>query len=138
MFFRGFDDSFPDFYRVNEWEREFDQFEKDGNLPNLEFVRVMNDHTGSFGTSIDGVNTPELDTADNDYAVGRIVEKVAKSKAYSGNTLGFVIEDDAQDGPAHVDAHRRLAFIAGPDVKQGAVVSTENTTVSMIARIGGT
>jgi len=69
---------------VNEWEREFDQFEKDGNLPNLEFVRVMNDHTGSFSSSIDGVNTPELDTADNDYGGGRIVEKVAKSKSYSG------------------------------------------------------
>ncbi len=135
MFFRGFDDSFPDFYRVNEWEREFDQFEKDGNLPNLEFVRVMNDHTGSFGTSIDGVNTPELDTADNDYAVGRIVEKVAKSKAYSGNTLVFVIEDDAQDGPDHVDAHRSIAFVAGPYVKQGAVVSQKYTTVSMIATI---
>jgi YVTN family beta-propeller protein len=135
VFFRGFDDSFPDFYRVNEWEREFDQFEKDGNLPNLEFVRVMNDHTGSFDTSIDGVNTPELDTADNDYAVGRIVEKVAKSKAYSGNTLVFVIEDDAQDGPDHVDAHRSIAFIAGPYVKQGAVVSTTYTTVSMIATI---
>ena len=135
VFFRGFDDSFPDFYRVNEWQREFDQFEKDGNLPNLEFVRVMNDHTGRFSTSIDGVNTPELDTADNDYAVGRIVEKVAKSKSYSGNTLVFVIEDDAQDGPDHVDAHRSIAFIAGPYVKQGAVVSTRYTTVSMIATI---
>ena len=135
VYFRGFDDSFADFYRVNEWEREFDQFEKDGNLPNLNFVRVMNDHTGSFGTSIDGVNTPELDTADNDYAVGRIVEKVAKSKVYGGNTLVFVIEDDAQDGPDHVDAHRSIAFIAGPYVKQGAVVSTRYTTVSMIATI---
>jgi hypothetical protein len=95
----------------------------------------MHDHTGSFGSSIDGVNTPELDTADNDYAVGRIVEKVAKSERYHGNTLVFVIEDDAQDGPDHVDAHRSIAFIAGPYVKQGAVVSTKYTTVSMIATI---
>src|SRR5258706_2128715 len=135
VFFRGFDDSFPDFYRVNEWEREFDQFEKDGNLPNLEIVRVMNDHTGSFSSSIDGGNTPELDTADNDYAVGRIVEKVAKSKAYSGNTLVFVSEGDEKDGPDHVDAHRSIAFIAGPYVKRGAEVSTRHTTVSMIATI---
>jgi DNA-binding beta-propeller fold protein YncE len=134
-FFRGFDDSFADFYRVNEWEREFDQFEGNGNLPNLEFVRVMNDHTGSFGSSIDGVNTPELDTADNDYAVGRIVEKVAKSPRYHGNTLVFVVEDDAQDGPDHVDAHRSIAFVAGPYVKQGAVVSQRYTTVSMISTI---
>jgi len=80
QYFRGYDNQFPDFYRVNEWEREFDQFEKDGNLPNLEFVRVMHDHTGSFSTAIDGVNTPEIQTADNDYAVGRIVEIVAKSE----------------------------------------------------------
>jgi hypothetical protein len=132
-FFRGFDDQFPDFYRVNEWEREFDQFEANGDLPNLEFVRVMNDHTGSFSTSIDGVNTPELDTADNDYAVGRIVEKIAKSPKYHGNTLVFVLEDDAQDGPDHVDAHRSIAFVAGPYVKQGAVVSKKYTTVSMMA-----
>jgi YVTN family beta-propeller protein len=135
QFFRGFDDAFPDFYRVNEWQREFGQFEKDGNLPNLEFVRVMNDHTGSFATAVDGVNTPELDTADNDYAVGRIVEAVAKSPRYHGNTLVFVVEDDAQDGPDHVDAHRSIAVIAGPYVKQGAVVSTQYTTVSMIATI---
>jgi len=135
QYFRGFDNNFPDFYRVKEWEREFDEFEKDGNLPNLEFVRVMHDHTGNFHTAIDGVNTPETQTADNDYAVGRIVEKVAKSESYRGNTLVFVIEDDAQDGPDHVDAHRSTAFIVGPYVKQGAVVSTRYTTVSMIATI---
>jgi YVTN family beta-propeller protein len=135
QFFRSFDTSFPDFYRVDEWAREFDQFETNGNMPNLEFLRVMLDHTGSFATAIDGVNTPELQTADNDYAVGRIVEKVAKSPRFSGNTLIFVIEDDAQDGPDHVDAHRSIAFIAGPYVKQGAVVSQRYTTVSMIASI---
>jgi YVTN family beta-propeller protein len=134
-FFRGYDNHFPDFYRVDEWAREFDQFEADGNLPNLEFVRVMHDHTGNFGTAIDGVNTPEIQTADNDYAVGRIVEKVAKSRRYAGNTLVFVVEDDAQDGPDHVDAHRSVAFIAGPYVKQGAVVSKKYTTVSMVTTI---
>jgi hypothetical protein len=135
QFFRGYDNAFSDFYRVDEWAREFDQFEANGNLPNLEFVRVMHDHTGAFGSAIDGVNTPEIQTADNDYAVGRIVEKVAKSKRYSGNTLIFVVEDDSQDGPDHVDAHRSIAFVAGPYVKQGAVVSTRFTTVSMIATI---
>ena len=132
-FFRSFDNRFPDLYRVEEWAREFEQFEKDGKLPNLEFLRVMHDHTGDFKTAIDGVNTPETQTADNDYAVGLIVEKVAKSKRYRGNTLVFVIEDDAQDGPDHVDAHRSTAFVAGPYVKQGAVVSAKYTTVSMIA-----
>jgi YVTN family beta-propeller protein len=135
QFFRGYDNKFPDFYRVDEWAREFDQFEANGDMPNLEFVRVMHDHTGTFGSAIDGVNTPEIQTADNDYAVGRIVEKVAKSKRYSGNTLVFVVEDDAQDGPDHVDAHRSVAFVAGPYVKQGAVVSNKYTTVSMVATI---
>ena len=134
-YFRGYDNKFPDFYRVKEWEREFDQFEKDGNLPNLEFVRVMHDHTGNFSTAIDGVNTPEIQTADDDYAVGRIVEIVATSPRYRDSTLVFVIEDDAQDGPDHVDAHRSIAFVAGPYVKQGAVVSKRYTTVSMIATI---
>lgn len=135
QFFRGYDNQFPDFYRVDEFQREFNQFEKTGDLPNLSFVRVMHDHTGAFRTAIDGVNTPEIQTADNDYAVGRIVEIVAKSERYRGNTLVFVIEDDAQDGPDHVDAHRSVAFVAGPYVKQGAVVSTKYTTVSMIATI---
>ncbi len=134
-FFRGYDNHFPDFYRVDEWAREFDKFEANGDMPNLEFVRVMHDHTGNFGTAIDGVNTPEIQTADNDYAVGRIVEKVAKSKRYSGNTLVFVVEDDSQDGPDHVDAHRSIAFVAGPYVKQGAVVSKKYTTVSMLTTI---
>jgi YVTN family beta-propeller protein len=135
QFFRGYDNKFPDFRRETEWKREFAQFEQNGNLPNLEFVRVMHDHTGNFSTAIDGVNTPELQTADNDYAVGLIVETVAKSKLYHDNTLVFVVEDDAQDGPDHVDAHRSIAFVAGQYVKQGAVVSTHYTTVSMIATI---
>ena len=135
QYFRGYDNAFPDFYRVNEWDREFRQFEANGNLPNLEFVRVMHDHTGSFGAAIDGVNTPEIQTADNDYAVGRIVDAVSHSPQYKDNTLVFVVEDDAQDGPDHVDAHRSIAYIAGAYVKQGAVVSKKYTTVSMIATI---
>jgi YVTN family beta-propeller protein len=132
-YFRSFDNKFPDLYRVEEWAREFDEFEKNGEMPNLEFLRVMHDHTGDFGKAMEGVNTPETQTADNDYAVGLIVEKVAKSPRYRSNTLIFVIEDDAQDGPDHVDAHRSIAFVAGPYVKQGAVVSTRYSTVSMIA-----
>jgi DNA-binding beta-propeller fold protein YncE len=135
-YFRSFDTAFPDFYRVNEWLREFEQFEIDGQLPNLEFLRVMEDHTGSFNDPGKfGVNTPVLQTADNDYAVGRIVEAVSKSPRYQGNTVIFILEDDAQDGPDHVDAHRSIALIAGACVKQGAVISKKYTTVSMISTI---
>ena len=94
----------------------------------------MNDHTGNFATAIDGVNTPELQQADNDYAVGLLIEKIAGSK-YANNTLIFIIEDDAQDGPDHVDSHRSPAFIAGAYVKQGALVSTQYNTIDFIRTI---
>ncbi|MBI3677012.1 MAG: beta-propeller fold lactonase family protein [Proteobacteria bacterium] len=134
IFFRGFDNSFPDYWRFQEWAREFDTYDKNGNLPQFETVRFMHDHTGDFSTAIDGVNTPETQIADNDYAVGLLIEKIAKSR-YAKDTLVFVIEDDAQDGPDHVDAHRSVAFVAGPYVKQHAVVSERYTTVNMIRTI---
>jgi DNA-binding beta-propeller fold protein YncE len=133
-YFRGFDMTFPDFYRFKEWEREFDRNYANGGLPNLTLMRLPHDHTGNYSTAILGVNTPELDEADNDYAVGLVVEKIANSR-YKDDTLVFVIEDDAQDGGDHVDAHRSIAFVVGPYVKQGAVVSTPYTTLSMFRTI---
>jgi YVTN family beta-propeller protein len=134
-YFRGFDNNLPDFYRYQEWAREFDGFVANGNLPNFETVRFMHDHTGNFSTAIDGVNTPELQQADNDYAVGLLVDKIAHSP-YAGNTLIFVTEDDSQDGPDHVDTHRSTGYVVGPYVKQGAVVSTRYSTVSMLRTMG--
>ena len=131
LYFRGFDNSFPDYWRFREWAREFDVYCTNGKLPRFETIRLMHDHTGDFATAIDGVNTPETQIADNDYATGLLIEKIAKSR-YAKDTLVFVIEDDAQDGPDHVDAHRSVAFIAGPYVKQHAIVSERYTTVSMI------
>ncbi|HWX53468.1 MAG TPA: beta-propeller fold lactonase family protein [Verrucomicrobiae bacterium] len=133
-YFRGFDQRFADYWRLKEWEREFDGYVKDGNLPNLELVRLAHDHFGNFASAIDGVNTVETEIADNDYSLGLLVEKVAHSK-YASDTLIFVIEDDAQNGPDHVDAHRSIAFIVGPYVKQGAVVSQRFNTVSMLRTI---
>jgi DNA-binding beta-propeller fold protein YncE len=133
-YFRGFDNAWPDYYRYQEWAREFDQYVANGNLPNLSFVRFMHDHTGNFDTAQFGVDTPEVQIADNDYAVGLLLEHLAKSP-YASNTLVFVIEDDAQDGPDHVDAHRSIAFVAGPYVKQAAVVSTRYNTVSFVRTI---
>jgi len=130
-YFRGFDTSYPDFYREQEWESEFADFVKQGNLPNLSLVRLMADHTGSYGSAISGVNTPELEVADNDYAVGRVIQAVAQSP-YAKDTLIFVVEDDAQDGPDHVDAHRSTAYVVGPYVRQGAVVSHYYTTVNFL------
>jgi hypothetical protein len=94
----------------------------------------MNDHTGAFGTAIDGVNTPELQQADNDYAVALLIDKIAHSP-YRDSTLVFVLEDDAQDGPDHIDAHRSTAYVAGPYVKHGKVVSTRYATINMLRTI---
>ena len=135
IYYRGFDLQLPDYFRFTEWNREFQQFDADDSLPSLSLVRLGNDHTGNFGSAIDGVNTPELQVADNDYAVGLLVDAVAHSKHYNGNTLIFVVEDDAQDGGDHVNAHRSTAYIAGPYVKQGHVDSTFYNTVSLLRTI---
>ncbi len=134
LYFRGFDNKYPDYWRFKEWEREFDQFAANGDLPALELVRFPHDHFGNFSDAIDGVNTPELQMADNDYAVGQLVEKVAGSR-YRDNTVVFVVEDDAQDGPDHVSAHRSIALVLGPYVKHSVVVSAPYNTVSMVKTI---
>jgi DNA-binding beta-propeller fold protein YncE len=130
-YFRGFDPSFPDYYRFKEWERDFDANYASGGLPNLSLVRFMHDHTGNFSTAIDGVNTPDRDVADNDYAVGLLVQKIANSPIYKNNTLIFVVEDDSQDGGDHIDSHRTTAYVAGAWVKNG-IVSTQYNTVDFI------
>ncbi|HLY20199.1 MAG TPA: hypothetical protein VKR61_23390 [Bryobacteraceae bacterium] len=133
-YYRGFDTAYPDFYREAEWEREFAGYVANGNLPAFEIVQLPVDHMGDFAHAIAGVNTPELQQADNDYAMARLVDRVAHSP-YKDSTLIFSIEDDAQDGPDHVDAHRTTAYVAGPYVRHGAVVSTYYTTVNMIRTI---
>lgn len=133
-YYRGFDNRFPDVYREAEWAREFAGYVRHRNLPSLELVRLMHDHLGNFDQAIDGVDTPDTEMADNDYAVGKLIETVAHSP-YAGSTLVFVVEDDAQDGPDHVDAHRSVLFVAGPYVKQHAVVSDRYTTVNLLRTI---
>jgi len=130
VYFRGFDPSFPDYYRYTEWERDFDTNYATGGLPNLTLVRFMHDHTGNFGTATDLVNTPDRDVADNDYAVGLLVQKIAGS-IYKNNTLIFIVEDDAQDGGDHVDSHRTTAYVAGAYVKN-ALVSTAYNTIDFV------
>jgi hypothetical protein len=134
VYFRGYDQNYPDLWRYNEWKREFDQFVAGGNLPNLSLVRFSHDHMGSFGTALAGVNTPETQQADDDYAVGKLVQAVANSP-YASSTLIIITEDDSQDGPDHVDSHRATAYAVGPYVKQGAVVSTRFGQVNAIRTI---
>jgi DNA-binding beta-propeller fold protein YncE len=134
LYFRGFDQSFPDFWRFQEWKREFDQFAVRGRLPALTLLRLPHDHTGAFKEAIDGVNTVETEVADNDYAVGLVLDAVSHSR-FATDTVVFVVEDDAQDGPDHVSARRTVGLVAGAYVKRGAVVSTRYTTVNMIRTI---
>jgi YVTN family beta-propeller protein len=134
-YFRAYDQSYPDVWRFNEWNREFQQFVANGNLPALEMIRgLSHDHTGSFSSALGGVNTPELQQADNDYAVGLLVQTVAHSP-YAKDTLIIIIEDDSQDGADHVDSHRATTYFVGPYVKQHAVVSTRYSQPSVLRTI---
>jgi YVTN family beta-propeller protein len=134
VYFRGYDQNYPDLWRYNEWKREFDQFVASGNLPNLSLVRFSHDHMGSFSSALAGVNTPETQQADDDYAVGKLVEAVANSP-YASSTLIIITEDDCQDGPDHVDSHRATAYVVGPYVKKGGVVSTRFGQVNALRTI---
>ena len=105
---------YPDQFRADEFLREFSGFvkakrEQDGraDLPNFVLMRLPNDHTA--GTR-PGLPTPNASVADNDLAVGRVVEAVSNSP-YWDDTAIFVLEDDAQDGADHVDAHRSTALV---------------------------
>jgi len=134
-YFRAFDQAYPDVWRFNEWNREFQQFVANGNLPSLEMIRgLSHDHTGSFGQALGGVNTPELQQADNDYAVALLIQAVAQSP-YAKDTLIITIEDDCQDGADHVDSHRATTYFVGPYVKQGAVVSTRYSQPNVLRTI---
>ena len=134
IYFRGFDQNNADYYLYQEWAREFDANYANSGFPALTLLRLPHDHTGSYSTALANVNTPELQVADNDYSVALVIDKIAHSK-YADSTLIFVIEDDAQNGGDHVDAHRSTAFIVGPYVRQGAVVSTQYNTINFLRTI---
>ncbi len=131
IYFRGYDQNNADIYLFNEWKREFDQYVTGNNLPNLSLVRLPHDHFGNFNTALAGLNTPNSQMADNDYAVGRLIETVSKSR-YWQDTAIVIVEDDSQNGPDHVDSHRSLAYIISPYTKRGAVVSTNYNQVNIL------
>ncbi len=133
-YFHGYDNNYPDFWRYKEFQREFDAYVKKDNFPALVMVRFPHDHFGSFDTALAGVDTPLTQMADNDYALGLLIEKISNSP-FGDSTLIFVIEDDAQDGADHVSAHRSVCFVAGPYVKKHSVISTRYTTVNVLKTI---
>ncbi len=117
--------------RVTEWLREFKQFVKNRNLPALEMVRFMRDHT--IGTK-PGYATPRAMVADNDYAVGRVVQAVSHSP-YWNSTAIIVVEDDAQNGYDHVDCHRSTAYVISPFIVKNSVDHHFYTTDSILHTI---
>jgi YVTN family beta-propeller protein len=117
--------------RVNTFLREFRQFEKDGNLPRFIVMSLGEDHTS--GTK-PGAFTPQACVASNDVALGRLVDAVSHSKYWPEIAI-FVIEDDPQNGPDHVDAHRTVGLVVSPYTKRRFVDSTQYSTVSMIRSI---
>ena len=116
----GYNLRISDQTRINEWEREFKQFVAGNSLPTVELVRLPNDHTS--GTT-PGARTPKAFVADNDLALGRLVEAVSHSQFWRSTAI-FVVEDDAQNGPDHVDAHRTEALVISPYSRLGRVDST--------------
>lgn len=114
--------------RFEEWKLEFDDFVKEGKMPQFTMLRLPRDHTA--GTRA-GTSSPRAMVADNDYAVGQLVEAVSHSPFWK-STLICVLEDDAQDGYDHVDAHRSTAYVISPFVKPGLVDSHFYNTDSML------
>lgn len=130
-YYRGWDLDYSDVERFKAWEKEFAEFERNGNLPRLCVMHLPNDHTA--GTR-KGALTPKAYMAQNDYALGLIVERITKSSYWKELAI-FVVEDDAQDGPDHVDAHRSVGLVISPYVKRHSVDHTLYSTASMLRTI---
>ncbi|HTX69099.1 MAG TPA: bifunctional YncE family protein/alkaline phosphatase family protein [Thermoleophilia bacterium] len=117
--------------REPEWEREFRAYEADGRLPGLEIVYLPMDHTEGMTPHS---ATPQSYMADNDLALGRLVDAVSHSQ-YWRSTAIFVVEDDAQDGPDHVDAHRSPCLVISPYTQHATVDSTHHDTAAVLSTI---
>jgi hypothetical protein len=105
----------PDQYRVDIWEPVFEHQEQTGQMPNLTFMWLMTDHTAGVGT---GDPDPVAEAADNDLAVGRVVDAISHSRFWKSTAI-FVLEDDAQNGVDHVDGHRTVLWTISPYSKPG-------------------
>ncbi|MGB7846324.1 MAG: alkaline phosphatase family protein [Candidatus Acidiferrum sp.] len=130
LFFRGFDQNNADTYLYNEWLRDMTV----NGLPNLTLLRLPHDHFGNESTAIAGLNTPSLQIADNDYAIGKVVDFISHSP-YWHNTAIFILEDDAQSGGDHVDAHRSFGYAVSAYSKRGVTISTNYDTVNVLRTI---
>lgn len=129
--YAGFDLDITDNKRIDNWQAEFAEFVKNGNLPRLSVVHLPNDHTKG---TVAGAMTPRAMIADNDLALGRLVDTVSNS-IYWKDTAIFVVEDDAQSGPDHVDSHRSVLLVASPFARRSYVDHSFYTTSGVLRTI---
>lgn len=124
----GFNMKIKDQVRADAWEADFDSLLTVNAVPQFSILRIPHDHTS--GQKIDEYS-PIAAVADNDLAVGRIVAHLSQSPIWKESVV-FILEDDAQSGPDHVDAHRSPAYVAGPFVKRNEVIHSMYTTSGML------
>lgn len=129
--FEGWNQDIMDTTRYFQWQREFDSLLAIGKVPQLNTLRFINDHTQGLHK---GARTPFAEVADNDLATGLFVEHLSKSPIWDKCAV-FILEDDAQNGSDHVDAHRSACFLAGGFVKRNFVDHTFYTTLSVLKTI---
>jgi DNA-binding beta-propeller fold protein YncE len=130
-YYTGWDESVADTTRFRQWKRDFDSLLTVNSLPKLNTLRFINDHTEGLRK---GRPTPFAHVADNDLAVGLFVEHLSHSPIWKESVV-FIVEDDAQNGPDHVDAHRTTAYVAGGFVKRATIDHTMYSTSSMLRTI---
>lgn len=129
--YTSYDLSVADTTRIRQWKADFDQLIQKGEMPQLTTIRISNDHTEGMRA---GKKSPYAHVADNDLAVGMFVDHISKSPIWKESAI-FILEDDAQNGPDHVDAHRSPAYLISPYVKRRAVDHTMYSTSGMIRTI---
>jgi hypothetical protein len=124
----GFPNNVPDVYRAAEFIKELHRFETTDSFPNFMVLLLPCDHTSG---TVPGMPTPQASLADNDLALGQIVEAISNSPFWK-ETCIFVTEDDSQNGLDHVDGHRTVGFVISPYTKRHQVVSAYYSQVSMV------
>jgi len=127
----GFDLSITDRFREKVWEHDFDSLLTINQVPRFNSIRLGNDHTSGQRK---GAYSPIAAVADNDQGVGQLIEHLSKSPIWKESVV-FVLEDDAQNGPDHIDAHRSPVYVAGPYVKRNAVVHSMYSTSGVLRTI---
>jgi YVTN family beta-propeller protein len=129
--FPNFQTNITDQYRADLFQRDFKEYEKNGDLPALNMLWVMEDHTNGLNA---GYPTPSAMVADNDLATGRIIDTISHSKYWKDSAI-FVVEDDSQNGIDHVDGHRAPVFVASPYARHGAVDHTYYSQLNVVRTI---